>query len=70
MDGRSQRILAASHGKSLAIRVQEKSFATTSFREPISLSAEKNGLCTEASYSYTATKGTCKDSSCTVDGVR
>lgn len=31
--------------------------------------AVKNAMCTEtnASYSYTATKGTCKDSCCTVD---
>ena len=28
---------------------------------------ENNGLCKEASYSYIKTKGTCKDSSCTVD---
>ena len=28
---------------------------------------EKNGLCMEASYSYITTKGTCQDSSCTVD---
>ena len=32
--------------------------------------SEKNGLCTEASYSYITTKGTCKDSSCTVDIVQ
>ena len=31
---------------------------------------EKNGLCTEASYSYITTKGTCKDSSCAVDIVQ
>ena len=31
--------------------------------------AVKNAMCTEtnASYSYSATKGTCKDSCCTVD---
>merc|ERR1712209_276803 len=28
--------------------------------------AEKNAMCTEDSYSYTARKGTCKASSCTV----
>ena len=32
--------------------------------------AEKNDLCTEVSYSYTTTKATCKDSSCTVDIVQ
>ena len=51
MEDRSQRIQAASLGTKLLARwVQERSFTTTSFREPISLSAEKNGLCTEASY--------------------
>ena len=71
MEGRSQRILVANPGtKLLARRVQERSFTTTLFREPISLSAQKNGLCTEASLSYTATKVTCKDSSSTVDSVQ
>ena len=35
-----------------------------------SLSAEKHGLCTEASYSYITTRGSCKDSSCNVDVVQ
>ena len=56
--------------KLLARWVQERSFTTTSFREPISLSDEKNGQCTEASYSYTATEGTFKDSSCTLNIVQ
>ena len=44
--------------------------STTPFRKLISLSAEMNGMCTEASYSYTGTKGTCKDSNCTVNSVQ
>ena len=56
---RSQRILAASLGTKLPARwAQGRSSTTTPFRKPISLSAETNGLCTEASYSYTGTKGT------------
>ena len=42
----------------------------TSFREPISLSAEKNGQCTEDSYSYTSAESTFKDSSCTLNIVQ
>ena len=67
---RSQRILAASLGTELPARWAQGSCSTTTpFRKPISLSAETNGLCTEASCSYTGTKGTCKDSSCTVNRV-
>ena len=68
---RSQRIQAATLGtKLLARQVQGRSSSTTPFRKPISLSAEMNGKCTEASYGHTATKGTCKDSSSTIDSVQ
>ena len=68
---RSQRIPAASLGTKLPARwAQGRSSTTTPFRKPISLSAETHGLCTEASYSYTGTKGTCKVSSCTVNSVQ
>ena len=62
---RSQRTLAAPQDWA-----QGRSSTTTPFRKRISLSAETNGLCTEASHSYTGTKGTCKDSSCTVNSVQ
>ena len=33
-------------------------------------SCRENGPCTETSYSYIATRGSCKDSSCNVDNVQ
>ena len=64
-------ILAASLGTKFPARwAQGRSFTTTSFREPISLSAEENGQCTEDSYSCTSTEGTFKDSSCTLNIVQ
>ena len=68
---RSQRIQAGSLGTKLPARwTQGRNSSTTPFRKLISLSAEMNGMCTEASYSYTGTKETCKDSNCTVNSVQ
>ena len=62
------RILAASLGTKLPTRwAQGRSSSTTLFRKPISLSAEMN---MEASYCYTATRGTCKASNLSINSLR
>ena len=66
MEGRSQRILAAS----LGTKFDHNVILGADFALCLRFMPRKNGLCTEASYSYTATKETCKDSSCAVDRVQ
>ena len=76
LDGRFRsRVLSNVTGQQLAVFEGQRLFCCNtvdSARSGVFVDngfafAERNGLCTEASYSYITTKGTGKASSCTVD---